>query len=362
MHLPLPPTTRALSSPPRSASSRLQGAIWGLLLGDALGVPTHFYEDPTLLKRDYGHLDGMERARHPHSESNLWRDPLPELPPAWDAFAGRRDTWARPGTHPHASLEAGDNSLDARLSLVLLDSIVSQGAPDGVDFLARLEAHLRPGGANRDLWMSPPLRHYLMQRAAGRPPGRFAESSGLTGGLVHVLPLALWHAGDSWNAQQAARRHLDQIHPGEVIPGALGFLSAVAGELLADSHLSLAQLVYEKLDRLSHGVLGFPYRRWMVKDDAEVLGGLLPRSHTVEDGLPGALYLALKYERSPRDGLLANTLAGGDTCGRGALLGFLLGLSGGLESLPEEWLTALEEFELHEDLIGTFAGRLNQAP
>ena len=142
------------------------------------------------------------------------------------------------------------------------------------------------------------------------------------------------------------------------IDGAISLLATIAHHLLSDDRLTLGQLVFEKIDRLSHGVLNFPYRRSMAKDDSEVLGHLLPLSGNVEDGLPAALYLALKYERSPRDGLLVSARAGGDTCGRGALLGFLLGLSGGLQALPDEWLTGLEEFELYESAIGAVSARL----
>jgi ADP-ribosylglycohydrolase len=53
--------------------------------------------------------------------------------------------------------------------------------------------------------------------------------------------------------------------------------------------------------------------------------------------VPATLYLAWKYADRPEEGLVANTMAGGDNCHRGAVLGALLGAAWGVEAWPERW-------------------------
>lgn len=53
--------------------------------------------------------------------------------------------------------------------------------------------------------------------------------------------------------------------------------------------------------------------------------------------------LALKYENAPEEGLIANTMCGGDNCGRGTVLGALLGARNGMRCWPDRWVEGLLE-------------------
>jgi ADP-ribosylglycohydrolase len=72
-------------------------------------------------------------------------------------------------------------------------------------------------------------------------------------------------------------------------------------------------------------------------DDLEVIGRVLSPACYVDDSVPATLYLARKYVDRPEDGLVANTMAGGDNCYRGAVLGTLLGAASGVAGWPERW-------------------------
>lgn len=61
----------------------------------------------------------------------------------------------------------------------------------------------------------------------------------------------------------------------------------------------------------------------------------------MEDAVPAAVYLALKYHDDPEAALIANTNLGGDNAGRGAVLGALLGADRGLKAFPERWVSGL---------------------
>ena len=61
----------------------------------------------------------------------------------------------------------------------------------------------------------------------------------------------------------------------------------------------------------------------------------------VDYAVPATIYLALKYEKSPEKGMIANTMCGGDNAGRGALLGALLGAVNGMGGWPAKWVDGL---------------------
>lgn len=67
------------------------------------------------------------------------------------------------------------------------------------------------------------------------------------------------------------------------------------------------------------------------------MGRLYSTACYLEDALPGTFYLALRSADDPEEALVANAMAGGDNCHRGAVLGALLGLAGGPETFPERW-------------------------
>ena len=76
--------------------------------------------------------------------------------------------------------------------------------------------------------------------------------------------------------------------------------------------------------------------------DAVVVGRHFSSACYVEQALPATLYLAAKYHQQPAEGLIANTMCGGDTCDRGAVLGALLGAASGLEAWPLSWRSGLK--------------------
>jgi hypothetical protein len=68
------------------------------------------------------------------------------------------------------------------------------------------------------------------------------------------------------------------------------------------------------------------------------------KASPVEGALPGALYIALRYESSLEEALIANAGVGGDNAARGFLIGALLGSGEGTAaSVPLRWAQKLNE-------------------
>jgi len=103
----------------------------------------------------------------------------------------------------------------------------------------------------------------------------------------------------------------------------------------------LRQVILDSIQQQRSPFLGHPFHAWLNESDESVVGGHLSTACYVEDSVPAAIYLALKYADQPEQGLIVNTNLGGDNAYRGAVLGALLGAANGVEAFPERWLRGL---------------------
>lgn len=148
-------------------AERIAGGIYGLLVGDALGVPYEFH-DPS------------------------------ELPPAEQIEFAPPPGFRR----AHAGVAPGTWSDDGAQALALLDSLLERGRLDLDDYGRRLvswheQGYMAVGGKVFDVGIqtSQSIR-MLAQGTPAAQAGRTDEQANGNGSLMRVLPLALWHRGD----------------------------------------------------------------------------------------------------------------------------------------------------------------------
>jgi len=148
-------------------AARIAGGLYGLLVGDALGVPYEFHRAETLPppeEIDYEPPPGFRRA-HPSAPAGTWSD-------------------------------------DGAQALCLLASLLERGGLDVDDLGRRLvrwydEGYLAVDNAVFDVGIQ--TRRAIEAMRAGRPAiaaGPDGERENGNGSLMRVLPLALWHRGD----------------------------------------------------------------------------------------------------------------------------------------------------------------------
>ncbi|WP_298408465.1 ADP-ribosylglycohydrolase family protein [uncultured Chloroflexus sp.] len=146
---------------------RIAGGLYGLLIGDALGVPYEFHP-PTALPPPK-QIDMQPPVGFPRSH--------PNVPPG---------TW----------------SDDGALALALLDSLLTCDRLDLEDFALKLrkwyeQGAYTPDGIVFDAGIQTVKAIQALQ--SGIPPyrsGPAGEHDNGNGSLMRVLPLALWHTGD----------------------------------------------------------------------------------------------------------------------------------------------------------------------
>ncbi len=78
------------------------------------------------------------------------------------------------------------------------------------------------------------------------------------------------------------------------------------------------------------------------------------KASPTEGTLPGAVYFILKYadkEDGLKKALQANTMVGGDNASRSIAIGMVLGAYNGIDAIPLEWKSTLDQWEYCEELL-----------
>jgi len=300
-----------------ATADRIQGAIYGLLVGDALGVPYEFHsleEIPPLVQIEMTPPNGFRRA---HAS----------VPPA---------TW----------------SDDGALALALLASLLDCGRLDVDDFARRLVEWDVHGYMAVDNWVfdvgiqtSQAIRS-LQKGVPPRQAGAAAESNNGNGSLMRVLPLALWHRGS--DAELVADAHLQSL----VTHGHIR--SQVCCALYC---LWARQILYERPNPWADAVSSLrAIYRTNPAALAELNDTIRPDdppqgsgSGYVVDCLHSAR-LALQAGSYPA-AVKAAIALGHDTDTTACVAGGIAGLQQGVQAIPAHWLAQLRGKELVQPLM-----------
>ncbi len=301
--------------------SKVRGGIYGLLLGDAAGVPYEF---------------------NPPSNLAPFSDRIDMTPPR-----GFRRTY---------SIPVGTWSDDGALALCLLESLVELGRFDPVDQTRRMVAWLDEGHLAVDNHVfdvgfttrqSLGLARELL--AQGKSPvgrGATQEQSAGNGTLMRILPLALWHDGSDEELVRMAMEHsgLTHAHPACLICCAIACLWARYLACQVDQPFEVACDKVKALVREKPALvvaLGL-VNAWRSKEPTGtgfVVDTLLSARH------------ALEFGADYKDVIRRSILLGNDTDTTAAVAGGLAGIKYGVEALPEDWLILLRGKTLVETIF-----------
>lgn len=298
-------------------SNRLRGGLYGLLVGDALGVPYEFHSANEL--PDIGQLE-ME-------------------PPSRFMRAHRR-------------VPSGTWSDDGAQALVLLDGLLRVPALDLGDFGQGLLGWCRrgtmtPDGVVFDIGIQ--TRHALQRLERGVPPqlsGLADEQSNGNGSLMRTLPCALVPVVDQAALVDRARRQSLVTHGHARSQLACAFSALIAWELLRGSTFVKALDVAQNF--LEQGVV--PAER---SELAVLLDGRLdePRgSGYVVDTFWSAVASVLRTDSYEGCVKLALSI-GNDTDTTACIAGGWAGLLYGEAAIPHRWMGLLRGKELVEPLL-----------
>jgi ADP-ribosylglycohydrolase len=318
---------------------RVDGALWGLFLGDALAMPVHWYYDRQALHNDYGEVRDLIAPRNPHPGSILHRSKYEPHNEEADILHDQARYWGQHGVHYHQHLAAGENTLNLRLVQLLLAQLHETGRYDADEYLERMVVFLREPNSHNDTYVEEWARAFFQRRAQGLPLRKCAIEEKHIGGLGGAIALLLWHHEDPENGLEVATEHLELTHRGTIMRNALRAVADVLGPVLAGKPLTEA--IDGSPSRGRNPMAKGDFKSWAGRDDYEVIGRILSPACYVQDSVPAVLYLARKYADQPEEGLIINTMLGGENCHRGMVLGALLGAAHGRQGWPKRWREGL---------------------
>lgn len=289
---------------------KLAGGLYGLLVGDALGVPYEFHAAGEI---------------PPYGEIEM-------VPPAGFQRA-------------HAGVEAGTWSDDGAQALCLLDSLVTCGAFRLRDFSDRLLAWYQEGkwavdGLVFDVGIQ--TGEALHAYRSGSPP----EACGLlrpdgkgNGALMRVLPLALWHGGtdrelvlDAHGQCLITHGHLcNQVCCALYCLAARVLLTGVDFDAALRSAVCSLRRIYREMPEYEQEL------EWSVRPDEPWEGR---GSGYVVDCLRSA-FMIMKCAAGYEDAVKRAIMLGDDTDTTACVTGGLAGIRFGLSGIPRRWYSAL---------------------
>lgn len=337
-------------------ADRVRGALWGMLVGDALAMPVHWYYRLSDLQSDFGEIRDFHapKPHHPNSIMSLSStaqagrgaqtgDVVGEI-----ILKGKKHHWGPPNRHYHQGMRAGENTLNALCARLVLRSMNRQGGHDKTDFLSHYVAFMTAPDSHNDTYAESYHRDFFANWARGVPPqqcaGKAGHDTASIGGLVGLAPVIIGTAAQHGiePAVEAALAQLRLTHlSSELEVFAAAYARLLAG-LIFTPPVNLTAFLQSQAPQLGKGLNALlakaPGSQVSV---SSVVGGLYSPACYIEDSFPSVLYLAARYSFNFEEALVANTNAGGDNCHRGAVLGALLGAWLGYDAIPLRWREGL---------------------
>jgi len=209
-------------SPREAVLDRIGGALWGLFIGDALAMPTHwFYGGSRQVEGMYGGpIKGYTQpvAELPGSIMNLSStggggrgsdsgDIIGKV-----INHGKKDYWTKRGSyHYHCTLAAGENTLEAQLVRLVTRGI----AEDGGSFVAgnlrkRYIDFMTTPGSHNDCYASTCHRMFFANFTRGLPPEKCPDNDNhnvdTVDGIAMTVPVALAMASQQMPAAEVKKQ------------------------------------------------------------------------------------------------------------------------------------------------------------
>jgi ADP-ribosylglycohydrolase len=190
----------------------------------------------------------------------------------------------------------------------------------------------------------------LKNIADGKSPADAGSDSDDLAGAARISPLAYFFRDDLTKFLAAARAQTALTHNNRIVIEAAEYFGRVVWHVLHGKTPTIAinQALLEGYDRQ-------PYAKWIadglnsVESDTRQTILNFGQMCEVEAAFPCVIHLIAKYENNLMEGLIENTMAGGDSAGRGLIVGMIIGAYLGKDAIPEKWLTDLKSYQ---DILG----------
>lgn len=343
-----------------SVQDKIQGALFGSLVADALCLGSHYEYDAKVIKQAYAGVP-IERYMGPG-----------------EAMGGTTHGvgWGRRNYHP--GQKAGDQTDYGEYNLLGLEFLASRSASVEATSPIRLEA-LIPYWRERvtkawGAWLCTQTKQTLQQVSSNVPYDKLGGNSNAMS-LRHAAAYAVFDKEE--DIVKAARTMMFTHRNPEALGGG-EFFGRVAFRIIHKGQRPrqaiedvAAQMSSWFSNKAKQGIAKFeeatdptkPLSKEEFVDDLAMtsmarlwdVGKSEPikvgKASPTEGTLPGSIYIILKYENDLVAGLKANAMVGGDNAARAVAIGMVLGAYHGVNAIPQELKSTLNAWPKVEKLL-----------
>lgn len=294
---------------------RRRALVLGAFIADSLALGAHWIYDTEQIEREYGRIERL-------------------LPPAADGY------------HPHR--KAGEFTHYGDQSYLLLRHLAANSGFS----LAQFARDWQQFACGYDGYIDQATKKTLASLAAGATPEQCGSGSSDLGGPARLAPLIAWYCNDPPQLLSCAHEATSLTHTGSGIRAGTEFLINTVLAVLDGARPSEAMsgVLEEGVPDLD---LDMRLRRALetADDDNTATVKAFGQMCTISASLPAAVHLVLAHQENPREALIANTMAGGDSAARGMVIGMILGAYHGPDGMDPVWLSQMLATDSIEELL-----------
>jgi ADP-ribosylglycohydrolase len=252
----------------------------------------------------------------------------------------------RPTYHPTKDL--GEFTHYGDQTIVLLESLAACSTFDLMDFATRWQHFFK----SYDGYFDGATKKTLENFQQGKDPDQSGSDSDDLAGAARIAPLVYIFRKDLERLIAAARAQTAMTHDNAHVIDAAEYFAKIAWGVLQ------GQSPVASLKRsLNDPQAKKPFYAWIEKglnsvhDNTREAIKNLGQMCEIDAAFPCVVHLIAKYENNLKDALVENIMAGGDSAGRGLIVGFILGAHLGLDAIPQTWLTQLKAHQNISDQL-----------
>jgi len=246
----------------------------------------------------------------------------------------------RPTYHP--TKDKGEFTHYGDQVLILLESVAECGGFKLSDFSARWQKLFE----NYKGYIDGATKATLANIASGKSALNAGSGSDDLAGAGRIAPLIYVYHNDPQVLTDSAKAQTTFTHNNlQVVESAL-FFSTLALKVLAGAAPKAAILQLKEEQSVET-----PMLKWIEKGldsiEQESRQAILDFGQMCETAaaFPGVIHMIVKYENDLKTALVENIMAGGDSAGRGLLVGLVLGAHLGVDAIPQNWLTEMKAYQ-----------------
>jgi ADP-ribosylglycohydrolase len=266
-----------------------------------------------------------------------------------DKKFGRVDHFIKPERPTyHPTKNRGEFTHYGDQSLILLESVAACEGFDLTDFSDRWQKLFD----NYDGYLDSATKGTLENLASGKSPTEAGSGSDDLAGASRIAALVYVYRNDPQELIDSVKAQTAFTHNNPSVIQSAVFFASIAHQILAGT-APIAAIERAQKDEFHSD----PFKEWIqmglesTEQDSRQAILDLGQMCEIPAAFPGVVHLIAKYENDLKTALVENVMAGGDSAGRGLLVGLVLGAHLGMEAIPPEWLNDMKAYPQIVDML-----------